>query len=78
MGLKLCLLGACYCKHKQGYPNMNEIMCNTNKTFEQLDPCHQNEACVGPKTPDKAKVFSTADFCSKGALRVLLYKSNCG
>ena len=65
------MLGRCYCKHKQGDPGRNEIMCGTDNDFKERDLCNEREACVGPNTPDKAKSFSNADFCLYGALKIL-------
>ena len=71
MQMKPSHLGHCYCKYKHGYPERNEIMCITDNNFEQLDLCREDEGCVGPKTPDDAKLFSRNKFCSKGGLNVL-------
>ena len=66
--MKLCLLGPCYCRDKQGQPERNEIMCITKTNFVPLDLCNDNEWCVGPKSPDRAQIFSKTDFCSEGEL----------
>ena len=60
-------LGPCYCKDKQGRQDDNEIMCVTDRNFEQVDRCKDDEGCIGPDSPDKAKLFSKTNFCSKGA-----------
>ena len=68
------MLGRCYCKHKQGHPDRNEVMCSTNGNFKQLDLCNEGEGCIGPKTPEKAKSFLSADFCLYGRLKTLKYR----
>ena len=59
-------LGHCYCKHREGDPRSNEIMCIENEAFEQLDPCNEDEWCIGPKTQNESESFSSTKFCSKG------------
>ena len=68
------LLGPCYCKDKRGEPDRNGIMCITNRIFERLDPCQEDEWCIGPKTPDQAEQFSSKTFCAKGGPILLNYK----
>ena len=51
-------------------------MCSTNIAFKELDLCNNGEACVGPNTPDKAKSFSSADFCVRGGLEILHQEAN--
>ena len=68
--MKWCHLGPCFCEDKQGHPDRNEIICGTSSSFERMDPCSQDEGCIGPNTPDKAQLFSRTKFCSKGAFEV--------
>ena len=70
------MIGRCYCKHKQGNPDKNEVMCSMNDDFQRLDLCHDDEGCVGPKTADEAKYFSSTEFCLRGALKIFYYKTN--
>lgn len=72
--MKSYLLGACYCKDKQGEPDRNDIMCLTNMNFETVDFCLEDEWCIGPKTHDKAKLFSRENFCAKGGYKILQNK----
>ena len=37
------LKGPCYCKHKGGDPDQNEVLCKMKNNFEQFDPCRDDE-----------------------------------
>ena len=51
-------------------------MCITEEGFEQLDPCYEDDGCIGPKRPNDAQLFSKQNFCSKGAVKLLYYRTN--
>ena len=64
--MKTYLIGPCYCKHASGGINNNKVMCIDDANHEGWDLCNKDQWCVGPTTPDDAKLFSRNLFCSKG------------
>ena len=80
----LCLIERCYCKHHNGEPDENEIICDKGTlTSQRLTRCNFDEWCTGMSNSDEAKYgYKKEALCRKGKIRkiiviyFLIYKKN--
>ena len=71
----LCIIGGCYCQDAGFVSERNDLICMDGEDNQNLDPCEDDEICVGPTTPDDAQLFSSSIFCTKGK-SILTYFDN--